>query len=141
MIVLGIAGGSGTGKSTVARHVAERFRGVHVDADRVAHAVLDEDAAVIARLRESFGDDILNADGGVNRLRLGRRVFADAGQLARLNAIVHPAVAARCGGAVTAARASGARVAVVDAALLLEVPMPFAFDLLLALTADTATRL
>jgi dephospho-CoA kinase len=141
MIVVGIAGGSGTGKSTVARHVAERFGGVHVDADRVAHAVLDGDAGVVARLRAEFGADVVNADGTVNRLRLGRRVFADAGLLARLNAIVHPAVTARCAELVGAARAGGARVAVVDAALLLEVPMPFRFDLLVALACDFDTRL
>lgn len=141
MIVIGIAGGSGTGKSTVARHVAERFRGVHIDADRVAHAVLVEDAAVVERLRKTFGDGILDADGGVSRLRLGRTVFADSDHLARLNAIVHPAVTARCAAAVDAARAAGAVVAVVDAALLFEVPMPFAFDLLIALTCNPAIRL
>lgn len=141
MIVVGIAGGSGTGKSTIARHVADRFGGVHIDADQVAHAVLAEDAGVVAELRGTFGDDIFNADGSVNRLRLGRRVFADAGMLARLNAIVHPAVTARCGAQVAAARKSAARVAVVDAALLLEVAMPFRFDLLLALACDLETRL
>lgn len=140
MIVVGIAGGSGTGKSTIARHVAERFHGVHVDADRLAHAILEEDATVIARLRSVFGADVLDADGRVIRLRLGRAVFADPVLLARLNAIVHPAVTTRCAAAVDAARAAGARVAVVDAALLLEVAMPFAFDLLLALTCDPETR-
>jgi len=140
MIVVGIAGGSGTGKSTVARHVAERFRGVHVDADRVAHAVLG-DAAVLRELRREFGDTVFNADGSVNRLRLGRRVFADPDRLSRLNTIVHPAVMRRCGEAVEAARVAGARVAVVDAALLLEVAMPFALDLLIALRCDPETRL
>ncbi len=141
MIVVGIAGGSGTGKSTVARHIAERFGGVHIDADHVAHAVLAEDARVLEELRRSFGEGIMNADGSVNRLRLGRSVFADASRLERLNAIVHPAVMARCARAVDEARSGGARVAVVDAALLLEVEMPFAADLMLALTCDRETRL
>lgn len=141
MIVVGIAGGSGTGKSTVARHVAQRFRGVHVDADREAHAVLAEDAAVLDGLRREFGDAVFNADGSVSRLRLGRSVFADPGRLQRLNAIVHPAVMRRCAEAVEKARATGARVVVVDAALLLEVAMPFRLDLSLALRCDFATRL
>jgi len=141
MIVVGIAGGSGTGKSTIARHVAERFHGVHIDADRVAHAALAEDAGVLVQLRATFGEGILNPDGSVSRLRLGRAVFADPALLARLNAIVHPAVIARCAAAVEAARAAGARVAVVDAALLFEVEMPFDFDLLIALTCDPQTRL
>jgi dephospho-CoA kinase len=96
---------------------------------------------VVAELAREFGAGILNEDGEVNRLRLGRMVFADPDRLARLNAIVHPAVTARCAGAVDAARAAGARVVVVDAALLLEVEMPFAFDLLLALRCDFALRL
>ncbi|MDH4037972.1 MAG: dephospho-CoA kinase [Candidatus Krumholzibacteria bacterium] len=141
MIVVGIAGGSGTGKSTIARYLAERFRGVHIDADRVAHAALAEDAAVLSRLREAFGEGVFNADGSVNRLRLGRRVFADPALLARLNAIVHPAVMARCAVAVEAAREAGARVAVVDAALLFEVAMPFDFDMLIGLTCDPQIRL
>jgi dephospho-CoA kinase len=141
MIVIGIAGGSGTGKSTIARHIAQEFQGVHIDADRVAHAVLDEDTRTVGALRAAFGDGILSADGTVSRLRLGRMVFADPAQLSRLNAIVHPAVTARCAEAVEAARTAGARVAVVDAALLFEVPMPFTFHLLIALTCDFDTRL
>jgi dephospho-CoA kinase len=141
MIVVGIAGGSGTGKSTIARHVTDRFKGVHIDADRVAHEALAEDATVVSQLRDAFGEGIFNADGSVNRLRLGRKVFADQALLARLNAIVHPAVVSRCAAAVEAARESGARVAVVDAALLLEVDMPFTFDLVIALTCDPQTRL
>ncbi|HEX5131131.1 MAG TPA: dephospho-CoA kinase [Candidatus Krumholzibacteria bacterium] len=141
MPVVGLAGGSGTGKSTLARHLAERFRGVHVDADRVAHAVLANDAAVIAAVGEAFGADVLGPDGGVNRLRLGRRVFSDAALLARLNAIVHPAVMERCGVEVEAARKAGAKIAVVDAALLLEVSMPFRIDMVIALTCDPEVRL
>ena len=141
MIVVGIAGGSGTGKSTVARHIAERFGGVHIDADRVAHAVLAEDGRVLEELKRSFGDSIMNADGSVNRLRLGRCVFADAARLEWVNAIVQPEVMDRCARAVDEARSRGARVAVVDAALLLEVEMPFATDLMLALTCDGETRL
>ncbi len=141
MIVVGLAGASGSGKSTVARHVAERFQGVHVDADRVAHAVLAEERDVVKRIREAFGDGVLNPDGSVNRLRLGRRVFADPADLATLNGIVHPAVMERCGVEVEGARLAGARVAVVDAALLLEVRMPFDFDLRLVLTCDFDTRL
>ncbi len=139
MLVIGIAGGSGTGKSTIAAHVARRFGGTHVDGDRVAHAVL-EDPAVVDAIRREFGDDVVEADGGVNRRRLGTRVFPDAGKRAALNAIVHPAVLARFSSEVDAARARGDRVLVIDAALLLEVEVDFRYDLLLALTCDRETR-
>ncbi len=140
MHVIGIAGGSGTGKSTIAAHVASRRGGVHVDADRVAHDVLGE-ADVIAQIRRAFGDEVIDLDGSVNRRRLGVRVFTDETRRAALNAIVHPAIIARCAAEVDAARASGAGVVVVDAALLLEVAMSFPFDVMIALTCDPETRL
>jgi dephospho-CoA kinase len=140
MIVIGIAGGSGTGKSTIASHLAQRFGGVHIDADRVAHAILADDPDVVARIRTEIGPDVFDAEGRIDRRALGRRVFGDPVLLARLNAIVHPVVMERCAVAVREARASGAAVAAVDAALLLDVPMPFRVDLLIALTGDRETR-
>jgi dephospho-CoA kinase len=138
--VVGIAGGSGTGKSTIAGHIARRLGGTHIDADRVAHAVLD-DPTVIEHRRDAFGGSVVEGDGRVNRRRLGARVFNDGEARRRLNGIVHPAIIRRCADEVEAARARGKRVAVVDAALLLEVAMPFRFDLLLALHCDRDVRL
>ena len=138
-VVIGIAGGSGTGKSTVASHLAHRYRGVHVDGDRIAHAVLD-DASVMTRVRVAFGDEVFGSDGKVDRRSLGRVVFADSERLQMLNGIVHAAVVERCADEVAHARAAGAALAVVDAALLLEVPMTFALDLTLALQCDRDER-
>jgi dephospho-CoA kinase len=140
MYLIGIAGGSGTGKSTIAAHIAARYQGVHIDADLVAHAVL-EDAAVIGEIRREFGAGVIDDDGAVNRRRLGVYVFSDAGRRAALNAIVHPAIVARCGAEVERARAGGAPVVVIDAALLLEVDMSIKFDLTIALKSDPEIRL
>jgi dephospho-CoA kinase len=140
MYLIGIAGGSGTGKSTIAAHIASRYQGVHVDADVVAHAVL-EDVAVIGEIRREFGAGVIDDDGAVNRRRLGVYVFSDAGRRAALNAIVHPAIVARCAADVEKSRAEGAQVAVVDAALLLEVDMSIHFDLTIALTCDPEIRM
>lgn len=140
MHVIGIAGGSGTGKSTIAAHLASRHGGVHVDADRIAHTVL-EDPGVIDAIRGRFGDAVLDVNGVVNRRRLGVRVFGDESQRAALNAIVHPAIIARSVVEVEQARRVGAAMVIVDAALLFEVEMPFPFDLLIALTCDRETRL
>ncbi len=137
-VVIGLAGGSGTGKSTVAAHLVARHGGVHVDGDRIGHDVLD-DSAVARRLRATFGDDVAPNDH-IDRRILGPLVFADENRLAQLNAIVHPAIVARCDEAVANARAKGVPLAVVDAALLLEVPMSFVFDRILALTCDPEIR-
>ena len=140
MNTIGIAGGSGTGKSTIAAHIAQRYHGVHIDADQVAHRVLEE-PAVIGEIRREFGAGVIDIDGTVNRRRLGVYVFSDAGRRAALNAIVHPAIVARCAEDVARARAKGAAVVVVDAALLLEVDMQIKFDLTVALTCDPEIRL
>ncbi|MCI0453257.1 MAG: dephospho-CoA kinase [Candidatus Latescibacteria bacterium] len=139
--VMGIAGASGSGKSTVAAHLAQRFGGVHVDGDRVAHDVLSGDASVIARIRDAFGGEVFDASSRIDRRRLGRVAFGDPAALTTLNAIVHPAVVARCAEAVVRARVDGAPLVVVDAALILEVPMPFGLDLTIALTCDRAVRM
>lgn len=140
MYLIGIAGGSGTGKSTIAAHIASRYQGVHIDADKVAHAVL-EDSVVIGEIRHEFGTGVIDDDGSVNRRRLGVYVFSDAGRRAALNAIVHPAIVTRCAEEVARSRAKGVAVVVVDAALLLEVDMQIAFDFTVALTCDTEIRL
>lgn len=140
-LVVGIAGGSGTGKSTVAAHLARRYGGVHVDGDRIAHAVLSDEAGVVARIRDAFGADVFGADGRVDRRRLGRVVFVDPGALKKLNTIVHPAVVARSTEAVARARVAGAAVVIVDAALILEVPMPFGFDVTIALFCERGERM
>jgi dephospho-CoA kinase len=139
-VVIGIAGGSGTGKSTVAAHLAQKYGGVHVDGDRVAHAVLNDDAEVKRRIRGEFGDDVFDAGDRIDRRKLGRVVFQDADALQKLNAIVHPAVVAQCARAVERARNAGTPLIVIDAALLLEVPLPFALDLMVALRADRDER-
>jgi dephospho-CoA kinase len=140
MKTIGIAGGSGTGKSTIAAHIAQRYQGVHIDADQVAHRVLEE-PAVIGEIGREFGAGVIDINGTVNRRRLGVYVFSDAGRRAALNAIVHPAIIARCAREVAEARAQGAAVAVVDAALLLEVDMQVKFDVTIALTCDPEIRM
>lgn len=140
MVTIGIAGGSGTGKSTIAAHIASRYHGVHIDADQVAHAVL-EDPAVIGEIRREFGTAVIDPAGLVNRRRLGVYIFTDAARRAALNQIVHPAIVARCAEAVEHARNAGAAAAVVDAALLLEVDMQIPFDFTIALKCDPDIRL
>jgi dephospho-CoA kinase len=138
--IVGIAGESGTGKSTLAAHVADCYHGVHVDTDAVGHDLLAGDPGVIQAVRERIGEDVFDATGHIDRRRLGEKVFASPDLLGELNAVVHPAIRRRCGELVAAARTSGALVVVVDGALLLDSRMPFRFDLLVALRCDPDTR-
>ena len=140
MIVIGLAGESGTGKTSIGRHLSGRGA-VHIDADRVGHELLDSDPAVIASVLALAGDGVMDPGGRIDRRRLGAAVFADPDLLRRYNAIVHPAIRRRCGQLVEAARAQGAPMAVVDAALLLDSSMPFEFDLMIALRASRQTQM
>ncbi|MFN2375529.1 MAG: dephospho-CoA kinase [Candidatus Binatia bacterium] len=119
-VMIGLTGGIGSGKSTVAELLAER--GAHViDADRVAHEVYVPGTLGFERIVERFGDDVVGDDGAVDRARLGALVFRDPAALADLNAIVHPLVraevAARVGDIVS--EDPGA-VLVIEAALMTE---------------------
>jgi dephospho-CoA kinase len=118
--VIGLTGGIGSGKSTVAALLAER--GAHViDADRVGHDVYRPGSEGFRRVVEAFGTGIVAPDGSIDRRALGARVFADPAALARLNSIVHPLIAAEITARLAAARASaGAAPVVVEAAVLLE---------------------
>lgn len=141
MRIIGIAGGSGTGKSTIAAHVARRLGGIHIDADHVGHELLENDDAVGEAVRRRFGPAILDPAGRIDRRALGAVVFSDDGARRDLNAIIHPAIRRECGRRVEAARRAQAPAVVVDAALLLDSAMPFEFDLMIALRCGAGTRL
>jgi dephospho-CoA kinase len=118
--IIGLTGGIGAGKSTVAALLAARGARV-IDADRIGHEVYRPGTRAFARVVEAFGADVVGPDGTIDRRALGARVFADADARARLNAIVHPEIAAEVGGRIAAARAASPAVPiVVEAAVLLE---------------------
>lgn len=91
MMVIGVTGGLGTGKSTVARMFGELGAAV-IDADKVAHAVMEPKRLAWRALVRAFGREILNEDETINRTRLAQRVFRDAQARHELEAIVHPHV-------------------------------------------------
>ncbi len=119
MRVVGLTGGIGTGKSTVARLLAA-LGAVVIDADRIVHELQAPGTPLLARIRDAFGPEILRSDGALDRERLGRLVFADAASRKRLNELVHPAVGAEMVRRLAAARAAGAALVVLDIPLLLE---------------------
>jgi len=131
MRILGLVGQSGTGKTTVAEHL-ERNGAGRIDADSIVHDVLKEDSAVRRAVRERFGTDVFSG-GEIDRGVLGRLVFSDPESLEALNRIVHPPVIDACVAQLRAFEASGTDLVVLDAALLLEVPLPFEVDLVIGL--------
>ena len=130
---MGLTGGIGSGKSEVARRLAGHGA-VLIDADAAARKVVDPGSPGLARIAETFGDDVLHPDGSLNRQRLGEIVFADPGLRAKLNEIVHPLVrewmAAAERAAVRAAPPPGP-VVVHDVPLLAESRGKAGFDVVI----------
>ncbi len=122
MIVVGLTGGIGSGKTTVGRLLAERGA-VVIDADQIVRDVQQPGSPVLARLAERFGDAVIAPDGSLDRAAVAAVAFADADSLAALNAIVHPAVGAELDRRVRAERSTD-RVVVMDIPLLTENPRP-----------------
>jgi dephospho-CoA kinase len=125
VIIIGVIGGIGSGKSAVCRWVANHDPAIRViDADRDGHRAL-ELPAVKQALQAALGNDILGADGNLIRSAIAGRVFGDSpeSQDARrkLEAVVHPAIAKLCDDQLAELSSSTAvRAVLVDAALLLE---------------------
>jgi len=122
-LLIGLTGNIATGKSTVARMLAELGAEV-IDADHVAHQVMRAGSAANARIVETFGPKVLGPDGEIDRTQLGAIVFADPESLARLERIVHPATLEAIGRRVAA---SSADVIVVEAIKLIEAGMADAY--------------
>jgi len=137
--VIGLVGGIGSGKSTVAAQFA-RLGCAVVDADRMGHALLAEPAirgALVAR----FGGKILGADGRIDRRLLGQEAFASPEHLEALNSVVHPALWPRVRRAILdARRRADVRAVVVDAALLLEKGLDTLCDRVVYLHAPKEVR-
>ena len=117
--VIGLTGGIASGKSTVARLLAERGAAV-IDADQLARKVVEPGQPALAELVARFGAAILTADGQLDRKRLGAIAFADADARADLGRITHPRIAAASAQAIAAWADAGANVVFFEAALLVE---------------------
>ena len=118
MLLLGLTGGIGSGKSTVSAEFARRGA-VVIDADLVVRELQSPGGAVLAAIVEHFGETILAPDGTLNRQAVADIVFNDPEQLKALNAIVHPKVGAEIDGRIEAQRDTD-NVVILDVPLLVE---------------------
>jgi dephospho-CoA kinase len=119
MRVIGLTGGIASGKSTVSGMLRELGARV-VDADAIAREVVAPGRPAWEEIVAWLGRDILQADGSIDRRRLGELVFADREARAALEAITHPRIAAAAREALAAAARDGCAVAVLDVPLLYE---------------------
>ncbi|MCB8904737.1 MULTISPECIES: dephospho-CoA kinase [unclassified Streptomyces] len=138
MLKVGLTGGIGAGKSEVSRLLVS-YGAVLIDADRIAREVVEPGTPGLAAVVEAFGEDVLTTEGTLDRPKLGSIVFADAGRLAALNAIVHPLVGARS--AELESRAGTEDVVVHDVPLLAENGLAPLYDLVVVVDASPETRL
>lgn len=138
MLKVGLTGGIGAGKSEVSRLLVEHGA-VLIDADRIAREVVAPGTPGLAAVVEAFGEEILAADGSLDRPRLGSIVFADPEKLAVLNSIVHPLVGARS--RELESTATEGAVVIHDVPLLTENGLAPLYDLVIVVDASPETQL
>ncbi|WP_298942806.1 dephospho-CoA kinase [uncultured Microbacterium sp.] len=141
MALIALTGGIASGKSTIARHLADHGA-VIVDADQIVRDVQSAGSPVLARIAEEFGAEVIRADGSLDRPALGARVFGDESRLAALNAIVHPAVRIESARRFAQVFADDPDAVVVyDVPLLVEARVDDPWDLIVVAHAPTDVRM
>ena len=119
MLVIGLTGGIGTGKSEATRQL-EALGASIISADQVGHEAYTPNTEAWEQVVAAFGDDILQDDQEIDRRKLGAVVFSDPSQLEKLNQIMHPRMAWMVSDKIEVFRGQGVNVVVVEAALLFE---------------------
>lgn len=140
MLLIGLTGNIAAGKSTVARMLAARGATV-IDADALARDAVAVGSAGHRAIVERWGDDVLTADGGLDRAALRQLVFQEPAELEALNAIVHPEVSRLRERLVNEARERGDETLVCDIPLLFERRLVDEFDRIVLVDAPRPIRL
>jgi dephospho-CoA kinase len=140
MLLVGLTGNIGSGKSTVAQMLSERGATI-IDADVLARRAVEMGTAAHDQIVARWGSDILAPDGQLDRAALRRIVFADHEQLEELNQIVHPEVERLRARLVEQARKRGDRIVICDIPLLFERHMTDRVDRIILVDAHRAIRL
>ena len=140
MLLIGLTGNIGSGKSTVAQMLSERGSTI-IDADVLARRAVELGTTAHDQIVKRWGPAVLSADGHLDRAALRRVVFSDHEQLEELNQIVHPEVERLRTRLVDRARKRGDRLVVCDIPLLFERHMTDRFDRIILVDANRALRL
>ena len=118
-MIIGLTGGIGSGKSTAAQILAE-FGAEVIDADKVAHEVFNPGTEGLQKVVETFGERVLNANGQIDRKKLGEIVFNDPSSLSTLNGIIHPRAYELTKSRIEEFRKLGVEVVILEVILLVE---------------------
>jgi dephospho-CoA kinase len=137
--LVGLTGGIATGKSTVARLIAERGIPI-VDADQLAREAVEPGQPALAEIARLW-PQVIAGDGRLDRKRLGAIVFADPNARRRLEAILHPRISELCDARAAALAAAGHKLAFYEASLLVETGRHREFDGLVVVTASPETQI
>lgn len=139
MVVVGITGTVGAGKSTVGR-LFEEWGARRIDADELARRAVAPGTEALEAIREEWGDRVLDGDGALDREEMRRVAFGDPEARRRLEEIVHPAVRRLREERLAEAEASGAQVVVSEVPLLYETGMEEEFDVVVVVDAPRTVR-
>lgn len=136
---IGLTGGIGSGKSTVAKLLAQEGFTV-VDADKIAREIMEPGSPVLDEVAAAFGDDLIHENGSLDRGELARRAFVDKPSTEKLNSITHPAIRAESERRFAAAEAAGESAVIYDMPLLVELGMNRDMDLTVVVDVDAEER-
>ena len=139
MKLIGLTGGIGSGKSTVAQLLV-RHGWELVDADQIARDIVEPGQPALAELAQAFGDDILQEDGSLDRGLLASRAFASREKTAVLNSITHPRINEETQARFDAARQAGADFVVYDMPLLVDKGLHKDMDATMVVDVDAEER-
>ncbi len=140
MLIIGLTGKTGAGKSTVAERLREKGCYI-IDGDIIARQITEKGSAVLPLLQKAFGNDILDEKGELIRKCLAERAFSSKENTALLNSITHPEITRRFKDELSAAEKQGYKAAVIDAAALLESEGRSLCEKIVVVHADESTRL
>ena len=140
MLLVGLTGGIGMGKSTVAQFLAEREELI-IDTDQLARDLVAPGQPALEEIRSEFGGEVIRLDGTLDRSGLAAIVFNDAQKRSRLEAILHPRIRAAWLAQAQEWRTKGARRGVVVIPLLFETGAEKEFDLVVCVACSDATQM
>jgi dephospho-CoA kinase len=139
VILIGLTGGIGSGKSEVARMLAERGA-VVIDADDVAREVVKPGMPALVAIAERFGSDVVAPDGELDRQALADVVFSDVTHLRALEQITHPAIRSLTSAMIVEERLAGTEVLVHEVSILVEMGSSDMYDLIVVVDAPEDVR-
>jgi dephospho-CoA kinase len=137
MFLIGLTGGIAAGKSTVAAHWVS-LGGIEIDADKLAREVVEPGTAGLKQIRESFGEQVFDANGSLDRKALGEIIFNSSERRRYLEAIVHPLVRVRAQEVIS--KLPKESMVIYTVPLLVEANVSLPFDAIVSVEAPEAER-